>query len=233
MPPLRLQAGTTILRLFHGPHLISALPRSPGPTHSVFDALAACTYAAAPFAQRIALLGFAAGGVVAPLRAVGSGAVIHGVDLSSQGAQAFRRVASSWAGRVRFTRAEASRWLVRQAPFDAIIEDLSAQLPGDVTKPDVSLSTLPALIRDRLAPGGIAVINALPRAELSWRDLERTLCKPYAGWLSVGLADFENRILVAGARLSATELRRRLTLVLQEGLQSRLRLSRVAQRARA
>src|SRR5262249_25485667 len=62
------------VRLVDGPDLVSHLRTTPGPTHGFFDLLAACAAAFAPGdlarAPRVLLLGFAAGGILAPLRAL-------------------------------------------------------------------------------------------------------------------------------------------------------------------
>ena len=77
---------TTITPTKHGLRLsqhgvvISELRTSAGPTHSVFDVLAAAIAVLAP-TGRIGVLGFAGGGMIAPLRGLGVASVIDSVDL--------------------------------------------------------------------------------------------------------------------------------------------------------
>ncbi len=187
------------LRLLHGRHTVSEALAQPGPTHSVFDVLGAC---AALFSSgpRIAILGFAAGGLMAPLRALGSRAQIEGVDLSIEGAHAFRTVAGAWAKPFQVTEGDALRFLqCRALRFDAIIEDLSLQIPGDVTKPPISLSPLPDRIAERLAPEGVAIFNVLPMAGLRMAQVVNRMAQPLdrSGFV-VHFQEFDNRILVLG-----------------------------------
>ena len=57
-------------RILDGPDVLSEILDHPGPTDTMFDVLAACVAAFAP-GPRVAILGFAGGGIVAPLRAMG------------------------------------------------------------------------------------------------------------------------------------------------------------------
>lgn len=181
----------------HG-SVLSELLNQPGPTHSLFDVLAACIAALAS-GPRIGLLGFAAGGLMAPLRAMGCPTVIHAVDLQETGYRCFRDVSRQWGGDVCFTKADAVTWLEDQAtPFDLLMEDLSVPVEGDVEKPRVSWEVLPALIRRRLRPGGVAVINVLPSAEFAWPEfLPRFLAAGETAQM-VLLKRFQNRVLIHG-----------------------------------
>jgi len=206
------------LRLLHGRHTVSEALAEPGPTHSVFDLLgAACAlYAPGP---NVAVLGFAAGGLMAPLRALGSTAAVEGVDLSIEGARAFRALAGRWADPFGVIEEDAVRFLQRKGPrFDAIIEDLSMQIPGDVTKPPVSLSPLPELIAARLKPSGVAIFNVLPVVELRISQVVEQLAKPLdrPGFV-VYFKEFDNRILVLGKGLpDASEVRSPLRAALRK-----------------
>lgn len=205
----RTQRGA---RLVHGGHVVSELPARPGPTDSVFDVLAACVRELAPAGGRLAMLGFAAGGTLAPLRALGVSGPVEAVDLDLTAVPLFRRLARRWSGRVTADRADAAAWLsARTGRYDAIIEDLSMQLPGDVTKPAVSYEALPGLIARRLAPRGVAVVNVLPVAGWPWTRLSGRIAAPYGEVRVVQLEGFDNRILVGARALpDAHELRRRL-----------------------
>jgi hypothetical protein len=181
--------------------IVSEVLRRPGPTHTLFDVLAACMAALAPGA-RAAVLGFAAGGIVAPLRAMGYGHPLAAVDLSLDGERLFRELSTPWAGQVRVERGEASAWLrTRRTHYDVVLEDLSAMTPRGVTKPDVSLEVLPALMRRRLTPRGLVVLNVLPVPGWSWRRLLAHLAAPYARAQVLVLEEWENRVLLLGDRL--------------------------------
>ena len=60
--------------------VLSEILARPGPTHSLFDVLAAAVAAFAP-GPRFAMLGFAGGGMIAPLRAMGCDIPVRAVDL--------------------------------------------------------------------------------------------------------------------------------------------------------
>jgi len=188
-------------RILEGDDLLSHVRAAPGPTHGFFDVLAACAVALAP-GPRVALLGFAGGGMLAPIRAMGSGARVTAVDWSAEGLPLFRRYCLPWAEPVRFAKAEASRWLRRgKSLFDAVIEDLSIPGPFGVTKPRVSLSLLPRLIRRRLAPGGVAVVNLLPFPGLPLGGMIAGISAPFPQRRVVAFRDYDNRILLLGRRL--------------------------------
>jgi len=191
------------VRLVDGPDLVSHLRTTPGPTHGFFDLLAACAAAFAPGdsarAPRVLLLGFAAGGILAPLRALGGKHPIHAVDLSLEPAEIFRAVASGWAGDVRLSQAEASAWLrSHRRRWDVIVDDLTVRGTTCAIKPPVSVEVLPALMRDRLGTGGVAVTNVLPVPDLSWEALLDRLTAPHGRALLVHCDEYENRILLAG-----------------------------------
>lgn len=180
----------------HG-SVLSELPRQPGPTHSIFDVLAAAVHLFAP-GPRLALLGFAAGGMIAPLRRFASEHVVSGVDLSDRGYQLFCEVASGWRGSVSFERADALAWIrSREQQFDAVVEDLSVSRANDIVKPAVCWGDLPAAIYSKLAPRGLSVVNLLPTPGITWNDLIAS-CSVARGVL-VQFEHFHNRILITGA----------------------------------
>lgn len=101
------------LRLSQHGVVISELRTSPGPTHSVFDVLASIISVFAP-QNRIGVLGFAGGGMMAPLRALGVRAVIDSVDLDRTGYDLFKK-ALSGKGRQRELASDRRRCLTAPA----------------------------------------------------------------------------------------------------------------------
>ena len=189
------------LRMSQHGVVITELRTSPGPTHSVADVLAACISVLRP-GGRIGVLGFAGGGMQAPLCALGVAAKIDTVDLDRAGYRLFRKHCPAWIPRVNWQQADAVEWLCSQAEkFDLLVEDLSVPGEEDVFKPDITWEVLPELIHSRLVPDGIAVFNLMPPPSGIWiRELE---------WMAglwkmariVNFDDFTNRILIAGKDL--------------------------------
>ncbi len=196
--------------------IVSEILDHPGATHSLFDVLAACVAALAR-GDRMAMLGFAGGGVVAPLRAMGYGHPIEACDLSLQGEPLFRELSTGWCGRVDVDHAEASAWLrAKRARYDVILEDLSARVDGEITKPAVSLDVLPALMQRKLKPRGVAIMNVLPVPGRPWTRLLPHLATPFAHARVLVLEAWENRVLLLGDGLeSAAACARLITRVLE------------------
>jgi len=194
-----------------GRDVVSELLRLPGPTHGLFDVLAACVAALAP-GRRVAVLGFAAGGFVAPLRAMGFDAALNCVDASRDGEALFRELAADWAGDVRVTHADAAVWLRRQRRrYDVVLEDLSIPRTRkhDGTKPEISVSVLPGLIRRRVTARGVVITNLIPVPGHTWPELEHRVSQPYRHAAVIHFRDFENRVLIASDHLeSAARLSR-------------------------
>ena len=95
-----------------------------------------------------------------------------------------------------------SDWLRRRrGKFDAIVEDLSEVGHGGVTKPDVSIRTLPRLMKSRLTTGGVAIVNLLPVRGMTWPSLVDAVGRPYRERRIVTFTEFENRVLIAGRAL--------------------------------
>lgn len=209
------------LRLSQHGVVISELRTSPGPTHSVFDVLAALIAVLEP-AGRVGVLGFAGGGMMAPLAALGWEASFDTVDLDRTAYGLFHEHCPHWTGRVNWHHADAGAWLRRQRPnFSLLLDDLSVPADGDVFKPALCWDTLPALMRARLRPGGIALFNLLLSPGDSWRQALPRVSGHFAEARLLQLDDFENRLLVAGDRLpTARDLGRRLRAAL-EGIRSR------------
>jgi len=205
------------IRLVEGGAVLSEILDRPGPTHSVFDVLAAavCVLARGP---EVGLLGFAGGGVVAPLRAMGFGGTIDAVDLDDRGERIFRDLSTSWRGPLTFELGEASLWLRRRrGRFDAVIEDLSITAERGVTKPEISWPSLPRVVRRGLRGSGVAVVNLLPVRGLSWSALIHRSGRAYPERRVVLLEEFENRVLIGASALPSA---RRLSIQLRETLGS-------------
>lgn len=179
--------------------VLSEILRQPGPTHSVFDvAAAACLLHSRP--RHVALLGLGGGGIVAALRALAVHATVHAVDLDPTGLALLRRHHADWLDPLRWHRGDAVAWLRRSTRrFDVILDDLSVPVDGEVEKPEASWNVLPALIASRLTPGGLAIFNLLRPPTVGWaRGLSRVTA-PFSRSFSVHLADFDNRLVLAGA----------------------------------
>ncbi len=204
------------LRLSQHGVVISELRTAPGPTHSVFDVLAALIAVLKP-AGRMGMLGFAGGGMMAPLAAMGWEPVFDAVDLDRDAFKLFGKHCPHWAGRVNWHHAEAAAWLRRQRPdFGLLLDDLSVPLAGDVFKPAVCWETLPAVIRSRLRPGGIALFNLLLSPGDVWSKALPRVTGEFPEARLIRLDDFENRLLVAGKGLpSARVLSARLGWMLR------------------
>lgn len=214
---IRTQSG---LRLSQHGVVISELRTSPGPTHSVFDVLAAVIAVLAP-QGRMGVLGFAGGGLMAPLRGLGVVAAIDSVDLDRAGYDLFRQHCPEWAGGVNWHQADAVAWL-RQQPreFGLLMDDLSVPQDGDVFKPTISWNVLPKLMRQRLRPGGFSVFNLFPAPGRTWNsDLSRLLMhggRPQGPARIISFDQFENRILITGDTLPTA---RELGSLLRQSLQ--------------
>lgn len=188
-------------RLLQGDAVLSEPLRHPGPTHQFCDVLAAAVASLAP-GPRLLMLGFAAGGIVAPLRAAGWSGPVEAVDLSDTGIDLFRELSGRWAGRVRLHRDDAVSWTRRRrAPFDVILEDLSVPGPAGTTKPAVTPDPLPGLIARRLGGEGLALFNLLPMPGWTWKALLSVTAAPWGHALVIVSPAYENRLLVASDRL--------------------------------
>ena len=209
------------LRLSQHGVVLSELRTSPGPTHSVFDVLAAVVATVAP-TGRIGVLGFAGGAMMAPLRGLGVATAIDSVDLERAGYDLFREHCRGWAGQVNWQQTDAAEWL-RQQPknFGVLVDDLSVPSNGDVIKPAITWEVLPELIRDRLAPGGVGVFNLLVPPSGKWFPELTRIANLFKTAHLIDLDEFENRILVGGDDLSD---------VREFGVQLRLTLRRVRSR---
>jgi spermidine synthase len=198
------------LRLSQHGVVISELRTSPGPTHSVFDVLAALIAVLAPVG-RIGVLGFAGGGMMAPLQGLGLESMIDSVDLDHAGYDLFRKHCPGWLSCVNWEQGDAVVWLRRQrAEFGLLMDDLSVPSDGDVIKPSISWDVLPKLIRQRLRPGGFAVFNLLPSHDGRWNPNLQKIAGLFNNTRIINFDEFENRILVTGDKLPSSREMSRL-----------------------
>lgn len=203
----------------HGDAVVSVVLRAPRPTHTPFDALAAAVTALAP-GPRVLLLGFAGGSIAAVMRALGWPHAIDAVDLDPRAGSIYRAATGAWGGRVAVRRAEAGRFLETwDGPhWDAIVEDLSIPEGGTLTKPPVSLGTLPERARAVLTREGVCVTNLLPVRGWSWERLLARIASPYPHAIAISFDEWDNRLVIAGRGLSdarrvAGQVRRELTRI--------------------
>jgi hypothetical protein len=192
-------------RLLHDGHVVSEMVAAPGPTHSLFDILAAATVVHAP-GPRLLVLGFGAGGLIAPLRALGRLAPIDAVDIDRQAADVYRRIVGDRLGDVRIHIADAVAFLEgTRALYDAVVLDLSLPVPGDLVMPECCFGELPALIARRIARRGIMIMNVFSPGAGGWaRHLRRILTNRQEA-LVVTPGDFDHRIVITGATSTARE----------------------------
>lgn len=203
-------------RLLQGGAVLSEILASPGPTHSLFDLLAVCIQHLSP-GPRVALLGFAGGGLLAPLRALGYEGPVSAVDLDHQAVPLFWELSADWAGEVTIAESDAAAWLCEQEPFDLILEDLSVEGPEGETKPEVSWMAMPEILAARRKPRGVVVTNLLPVPGQSWHSLQTELSAPFAEARLLELTEYENRILICGESLpEARRLTRDFRLTMEE-----------------
>ncbi len=188
-------------RLIQAGHVVSEILALPGPTHSLFDIMAAGARLLA-HGPRLALLGFGGGAVVAPLRALGWPGEIEAVDLSLEAALAYSRIAAPSLGDVRVTIADAAEWLrARRGRFDVIVEDLSVPSATDLVMPPVSFGPLPELLSRRLTPSGLAIVNVFSPGQTGWsRCIDRLRPRGLQARV-VCPRDFDHRLLILARRL--------------------------------
>lgn len=204
------------LRLSQHGVVISELRTSPGPTHSVFDVLAALI-TILDRGPRLGVLGFAGGGMMAPLAALGFQGRLETVDLDAGSFQLFEEHCPAWSHHVRFHLGDAAAWLNRQRrPFDLLMDDLSIPRDGDVHKPAICWEQIPNLIRGHLKPGGVAIFNLLEPRPGRWNPEFDRIAARFESVRVVHFDEYENRILIAGSDLPkaaalSIRLRRELT----------------------
>ncbi|MCB9920237.1 MAG: hypothetical protein H6832_17680 [Planctomycetes bacterium] len=215
---MRIERHSAGARLIQGGAILSEILARPGPTHSIFDVLAAAVTLHEAAAPRVAMLGFAGGGMIAPLRALGSAATIEACDLDATGFELFEELSSEWRGDVQFEIADATDWIRNgRSKFEVVIEDLSCLGDdGEETKPVVSVTNLPRAIQRRIRKDGLVVTNLLPVPGVSWRSLIRQVAEPWERGVVVEFDEWENRILLTGTAIgSASDIGHELGLRLE------------------
>jgi SAM-dependent methyltransferase len=191
-------------RLIQDDAILSEILARPGATDEWFDVLAACVAVLSPEGSFL-MLGFAGGGVVAPLRALGFPGPLVALDTSADGEAIFRELSNSWAGEVAVHRADAAAWLeTAEHGFDLILEDLSVPSSAGVVKPPVCLDELPSLIARRLRPGGTAIFNLLRPPAMSWKECTGKVTEPFGEARVVLDGEYQNRIVLASDALPAS-----------------------------
>ena len=146
------------------------------------------------------MLGFAGGGMMAPLRAMGGEHQVSACDLSGEGHKLYQSLASDWGGDLAFDQQEAARWLRRQRrKFDALVEDLSVPVDGDVVKPAVSWTGLPRIMEKKLRSSGVSVMNLLPTPGVTWGKMIEACRWGDRPGVVVEFGQYFNRVLIQGA----------------------------------
>ncbi len=220
MKVIRTRRG---VRVVDGDIILSELPNKPRASGTLLDVLAAASVCLHSV-EDMALLGFAAGGLIAPLRALGHEGKVEAVDLSTDWQDLYHEVAKDWGGEVVIDQDEASLWLSeRNKPYDVIIEDLSEEIPEPdmVKKPWVSVNVLPQLMNAMLKPEGLAVINLLPWPNISWKVLIEEISFPFEEAIVITFDDYENRILIGGDQVPPARRASRLLREALRGIRSR------------
>jgi hypothetical protein len=178
-------------------------------TGPVWDALAASLLALPPERRRrILILGLGGGSAARTARALAPTARILGVELDPAVLRAARRWLDLDALQVEVVQGDAHDFLrSERRRFDAILEDVFVGRGRNVRKPDWLPQPGLDLAARRLRSGGVLTSNVLDEAP----TVGRTLRRLFPRLVSVAVAGFDNRILVAGPRLPpGRELRRRL-----------------------
>jgi hypothetical protein len=149
------------------------------------------------------VLGFAAGGMLAPLRALEITSPIDTCDLDQKSFKLFRKYAHFWAHQVRWDHAEAVRWLKDKPDrhFAVLMDDLSIAQNGDITKPEVTWHVLPGLMQKKLKSDGVAFFNLMRPIGRPWMPDIRHIAAQFRAAQIIELDEFENRILITARTL--------------------------------
>ncbi len=167
-------------------------------TGSVWDALAIPVVLLPPTRCRsVLLLGLGGGSAARVARALRPRTRIVGVERDSEVLRAARRWFALDDLGIEVVEGDALVFLQRtRRRFDAILEDVFVGSGDAVRKPDWLPAPGLALARRRLAPRGVLASNTLDEAPVVVREMRRhfptTLC--------IGVADYDNRIIVGAAR---------------------------------
>jgi spermidine synthase len=165
-------------------------------TGSVWDALAAPLLALPPRrAPSVLLLGLGAGSAARVARALAPGARIVGVEIDPEVVRLAREHFELDALGVEVVQADASAFLARSRErFDAVLDDVFVGSGRAVHKPAWLLAGGLAAAAARVAPGGLLASNALDEAPA----VARGLARHFPRVVSIGIEDYDNRVLVGG-----------------------------------
>jgi hypothetical protein len=198
------------LRLLQHGAVLSELRTTTGATHSVFDLLAAVIALHASYERksnqspRLGVLGFAGGGMMAPLRGLQITSPLETCDVDTASYNLFLHHCPQWARQVRWQNADAVSWLQRsRKKFDLLMDDLSISDGGEVIKPPISWNVLPGLFGSRLNRGGWAIFNLMSPENGRWRPALRKIksAMHQPDIRLIRLEAFENQILIAAKNL--------------------------------
>ena len=171
-------------------------------------------------AQRVLLLGLAAGSVARAVRAFDPTAEIVGVELDREVVRLARRHFGLDRLGIELVVGDALEFLRRdRRRFDLIVEDLFVGPSRSVRKPDWLLGEGYRLIRRRLRPGGYVVSNTIHEMPAIVRAM-----RPFGGRIvSLDVRGHWNRVTVCGRDLPPPR-------VLRKALASRAETSRMLRR---
>jgi len=175
-------------------------------TGSVWDALAAPLLLLPRERRRkVLILGLGGGSAARIVRAIAPGAQITGVELDGDVVKAARRWFDLDSLGIDIVCEDALCYLRRcRKQFDIIFEDIFVGSGRSVHKPDWLPEPGHTLAARRLRPGGILVSNTIDEAA----DVSRTMRRAFESTLRIGVADYDNQIIVgARFRLSGRVLR--------------------------
>lgn len=175
-------------------------------TGSVWDALVAPLVWLPPSRRRaILVLGLGGGSAARLARAVSPAARIVGVEDSAEVIRAARRWFDLDALGLEVVHDDARRYLARcRRRFDVVIEDVFIGSARTVRKPQWMLDSGLSSAARRLRRGGLLVANTIDETAV----VASALREHFPALLSIGVEDYDNRILVGGPRgLSGRALR--------------------------
>lgn len=167
-------------------------------TGSVWDALAIPVLLLPPARCRsVLLLGLGGGSAARVVRALRPRTRIVGVERDPEVLRAARRWFALDDLGIEVVEGDALAFLQRtRRRFDVILEDVFVGNGDAVRKPDWLPTPALALARRRLAPMGVLASNTLDEAP----DVVREMRGHFPTALSIGVADYDNRVIVGAAR---------------------------------
>jgi spermidine synthase len=180
-----------------------------------WDALAAgCLLRGDGPPATVLLLGVAGGTVARQLRTLVPDAAITGVEIDPEVLGLARRHMGLDDYRMEIVVGDAVSFLASTSRrFDAIVDDLFLSGPKDVVRPSLPPAERLELIRDRLAPGGVAVANLIVDAAGPLRTERRLTRRAFvAAFATVRVihpVHGLNEILVGGGRPATARALRR------------------------